>query len=131
MTLNEAKTIFSNDRYATELTGVELTFLEPRHSVCTLEVRPEHCNAMGRVMGGAIFTLADFAFATAANSERLEWVSMESTIHYLSTAKGTILKAEAKCIREGRKSCVYEIAVSDGTERNIAIITTLGLKVDE
>jgi acyl-CoA thioesterase len=33
-----------------------------------MTLQPHHCNALGTVHGGAIFTLADFAFAAASNS---------------------------------------------------------------
>ena len=66
-TLDELKARFAADRYATEVTGAEILSAEPRHAVCTLSLRPEHLNAAGTPMGGVLFTLADFAFAVAAN----------------------------------------------------------------
>ena len=37
------------------------------HSVCEMPIEDIHRNAMGNIMGGAIFTLADFALAIAGN----------------------------------------------------------------
>ena len=83
--LTTAREIFSHDIYATETTGIVIEEAEPGHAVCSFSIDKRHLNAHNRVMGGAIFTLADFAFAIAANSsilaeqkESLQWVSSSS-----------------------------------------------------
>jgi acyl-CoA thioesterase len=50
-----------------------------------------HLNARGVVMGGVLFTLADFAFAVAANCGSQEVVSLQDQISYLSPVKGGVL----------------------------------------
>lgn len=133
MTLEEAQRIFRHDRYATELTGVKLTSISKQTAQCTLRLTPSHRNAMGNVMGGVFFTLADLAFAAAANSEcneTLHWVSLNSQIHYLTQPKSDIIEATASCIKQGRSTCVYEITIRDSeTQKNVAIVTTTGLYV--
>ena len=71
-------------------------------------------NANNAPMGGAIFTLADFAFAVAANggSERVT-VSQHVSITFLSPAKGSELLAEASCRKAGRTTCLYQVEVRD------------------
>lgn len=136
MTLTEtAKTIFASDRYATKLTGVELVVLEHHLAKCRLEVTTNHRNAMGGVMGGAIFTLADFAFAAAANSELvaqgkpLQWVSLESSIHFIANTSDSILTASARAIKQGTRTCLYNIEICDSKEKQIAVVTTSGICV--
>ena len=69
-TLDQIRACFSGDRYATETTGILIQDAQPGASVCTLPLRPELLNANHAPMGGAIFTLADFAFAVAVNGHR-------------------------------------------------------------
>lgn len=133
MTLEEAKNIFKNDLYATELTGAELTSIAKHSAQCTLRLTPSHRNAMGNVMGGVFFTLADLAFAAAANSECneiLHWVSLNSQIHYLTQPKSDVIEASATCIKQGKSTCVYEITIRDSeTQKPVAIVTTTGLYI--
>lgn len=65
-------------------------------------------------MGGAVFTLADFVCAIAANgySEK-KTVSQNVSITFLSPAKGKRLIAEASCLREGRTTVLYAADIRD------------------
>ena len=65
-------------------------------------------------MGGAIFTLADFTCAIAANghSEK-KTVSQNASITFLAPAKGGKLIAEAFCLREGRTTALYTVDIRD------------------
>ena len=58
--------LFENDRFATE-NGAVIEEVEEHYAKCSLKLGSHHRNAMGAVMGGVYFTLADFAFAVAAN----------------------------------------------------------------
>ncbi|MBR3986824.1 MAG: PaaI family thioesterase [Bacteroidales bacterium] len=131
---HKAQQVFARDRYATELTEVSIDLVESRHACCSLTLLPLHRNAMGAVMGGVMFTLADLAFAAAANSDLiaddlpLAWVSLGSEIHYLAQPKGSHLLAETQCIRQGRTTCVYIINIHDELSTPIALVTTTGMK---
>lgn len=133
---HSARTIFANDRYATEATGVVIDLVEPGFARCYLDIQPHHRNAMGAVMGGVFFTLADLAFAAAANTSRiqdheaLEWVSLGSSIQYLSQPKGQRLIAETTCIKQGRTTCVFNIRICDELNNPTALVTTTGMKIN-
>ena len=62
-TLDQIRACFAGDRFATETAGVIIDAAEPGRAVCSMPIRPIHLNANSVPMGGAIFTLADFAFA--------------------------------------------------------------------
>lgn len=132
----KARQVFANDRYATEATGVEIDNVGPLWARCRLVLGPFHRNALGAVMGGVMFTLADLAFAAAANSDRiaddlpLAWVSLSSSIQYLSQPKGTTLIAETACVKQGRTTCVYNINIHDELNNLAAIITTTGMRIN-
>ena len=126
-TLEEIRARFSADRFATETVGIEIREAQPGRSVCALQLRPQHMNAAGIPQGGAIFTLADFAFAVSANtfSDRIS-VSMQHDITYLSPAKGTTLLAESRCVRCGHSTCFYTVDVTDDLGTQVAFMTVNG-----
>ena len=128
-TLEQAQKIFSGDVFATGTVGIRLTDAHAGYAKCVLEVNEKHLNANGVVMGGAIFTLADFAFAVASNFEELNTASLSSQITYLSAAKCSVLTAEAKRVKEGRSTCYYVIDITDEGGKAIAQVTTTGFIV--
>lgn len=64
-TLEQIRATFSADRFATQAAGCEIRLAEPGHAVCAMTLESRHRNAAGTPQGGAVFTLADFAFAVA------------------------------------------------------------------
>ena len=126
-TLDAIRACFSGDRYATETTGVLIQEAQPGQSVCTLPLRPELLNANNIPMGGAIFTLADFAFAVAANGHSQQiTVSQHVSITFLSPAKGRTLTAKACCLKAGRSTCLYGVDVTDDLGTYVAHVTVNG-----
>ena len=79
-------------------------------------------------MGGVYFTLADFAFAVAANWQEVGTVSLNSSIAYLGAAKGDSLTAEAVCVKNGRTTSYYRIEVKDELGNLAAAVDTVGYK---
>ncbi len=126
--IEAARTFFRGDRYATE-TGIVIDALEERKSVCSLEINEHHMNAEGGLMGGVIFTLIDFAFATAAATVHRPTVVMQVSVNYLNAAKGRKLTAQAECRKDGRTSCVYNVSVTDENGKDIAQAVMTGFKL--
>ena len=77
-------------------------------------------------MGGAIFTLADFAFAVAANCGGRLTVSLSSQINFIAAPKGGRLFAKAQCIKSGRHTCFYSVEITDNEARKVAEATVTG-----
>ena len=99
-TLEQIRDTFAADRFATDAAGCEIRLAEPGHAICAMTLQPHHLNAAGTPQGGAIFTLADFAFAVAVNAyAETVTVSLQHDITFLSPAKGSEVIAEAKRIR--------------------------------
>ena len=126
--INEAREFFSCDRFATE-DGITLDELDERHAVCGLVLSDRHRNAYGGVMGGAIFTLADFAFAALTNDKSRRTVAQQVGINYLSAPKGGRLVATARFRKDGRSSCVVNVDVADDTGRDVAQFVGTGFKL--
>lgn len=124
--LKNAKERFSADLFATEAAGIEIEAAEPGYARCSFKIEPKHLNAAGTVMGGAIFTIADFSFAVAANLCGPLTQSLTSQITFHSVAKGDRIIAEAKKIRSGRTTCYYNVEITDNTGRLVASAVITG-----
>lgn len=128
--LIRARETFGHDRFATEVTGIEIVDVAENYARCELAIDSRHRNAMGAVMGGAIFTLADFCFAVAANAEKLSVVSVSSNIVYLNAVRGERLIAEAHCLKSGRRNCFFRVTVTDELGTLVAEVTETGSRVE-
>ena len=128
MTLDEVRERFSHDRFAT-VNGAVIDAVGEGYAKCSMALNETHRNARGAVMGGAIFTLADVAFAVASNWNKNPQVSLDASISFLGKAKGDRLVAEAHKIREGRRTCYYEVMVCDELGNQVAHMTSNGFVV--
>ena len=127
MILEEARKFFSKDLFATEAAGIVIEDVAENYAKCSMKIKAVHKNAVGQVMGGAIFTLADFTFAVATNDGEKMTVTSVSNINYLGTAKGDTLIAETKLIKDGKRSCVYQIEIKDNLENIVALVVSDGV----
>lgn len=125
--LEEIRGRFQNDHFAVETTGIVIDSAEPGKSVCSLILEQRHMNENNVPMGGAVFTLADFACAIASNgySER-KTVTQNASITFLSPARGKRLIAEASCLRAGRTTALYTVDVKDEMGTYVAHATVNG-----
>lgn len=126
--LEEAREHFKNDRFAS-LAGASIDEMTDNTAVCSMTLSDVHKNAYGGVMGGAIFTLADLAFAVVANQIHSLSVASQVSINYLSAPKGSKLIAKAKSIKEGRTTTVINVEVYDDNDRYIALFTGTAFKL--
>lgn len=122
-TLAEIEAVFQNDRFATEAAGCRVVEGSHGRAVCEMELADVHRNAMGNVMGGAIFTLADFALAVCSNIGEEPTVSVDSSINFFRSTKGTKLTATAVCDKPGRHLGFYTITVEDDLGKQVAKMT--------
>jgi len=126
-TLEEVREFFSNDRFATE-NGAVVEEIGDKYAKCSMDLTARHLNAMGGVMGGVPFTLADFTFAVASNWQKPGTVSLASNITFYGVAKGKKLIAEAKCVKDGRSTCYYTVDIVDELGTMVAAVTFNGFK---
>lgn len=123
--LEEARAFFAGDRFATE-NGAVIDEIGADYAVCSMQITPHHLNAAGRVMGGAVFMLADFAFAVASNFGHPADVTTTSQITFLRPSQGKMLYARSQEVRRGRTTVYYETSVTDDTGALIARVTAAG-----
>jgi acyl-CoA thioesterase len=104
-----------------ETLGIELVALEPGYARTELTVTEELLNFHGTPHGGAIYSLADAAFAAASNSHGETAVALETNISYLDAVEtGETLTATAEETHLGGQTAEYEITVTDENADRIA-----------
>lgn len=127
--IEKVREFFAKDRFATD-NGAVIEQVGENSATVSMEIKEHHRNAASIVMGGAIFTLADFAFAVASNHEDPGTVSLSANITFLKASKGNKLIAKAECVRNGKTTCYYRVTVTDDTGTLIAEVTTSGYKTN-
>lgn len=127
-TIEQIREMFSNDIFATETTGIVINEVNDGFATCSLKIERRHMNAANSVMGGAIYTLADFTFAVASNFNRPLTVTLSSNINFLASPKGDTLICKSQLINETLKTTVHSVTITDNTDRLIATVTCTGYK---
>ena len=119
MDLHRAKKYFANDRFAV-LTGVQIVEVNPGYCKTKLVIEEKHLNAAGVVQGGAVFTLADLAFAIASNSHGQLALAINVNISYLlAKSKGTLYATATEVDEPGRLGA-YDVLVTDDEDQTVA-----------
>lgn len=118
--MEKIKEFFKKDKFA-EYAGIELLEVKEGWAKSKMEITENHLNGIGTVHGGAIFTLADFTFAAAANSYRTVTVAINANISFMKAASSGTLFAEAEEISTNPKLGTYTITVTDDKGELIAI----------
>ena len=107
------------DRFAAA-NDIRLVRVEAGFAEAELTVTPRLLNGNDVVQGGAIFTLADIAFAGAANAENMGMVTQSCTLSFLRPGDGTKLTASARLINRGRMTGVYSVEVRNDRGKLVA-----------
>ena len=127
--LEQLETEFNNDRFATQAAHCRIIEGRKGYAVCEMELTESHCNAMGNVMGGAIFTLADFALAIAGNVAQPPTVSVNHSIDFFRSTKGTKLIATCRCDKSGSRLAFFTVDITDDLGKDIARMTATCARV--
>lgn len=126
MTINE---FLQGDRFAS-LAGVELVEAGCGYAKTRMEIRPEHLNGGGVCQGGALFTLADLAFAAATNSHARLTLSVTSTINFFKAESRGFLYAEAKEVFSRKRLAGCEVRITNEAGELIATFSGTGYRKD-
>ncbi len=120
----------AKDQFAADA-GIELLAVQAGYARARMAVEPRHWNGLGTVQGGAIFTLADFAFAAAANSYGQVAVAINVSITFIKAAKAGTLWAEAREVSKNFKLGSYTVEIKDEQGELIALFQGLAYRKQE
>lgn len=129
MTKEEATEFFKLDRFASEEMGIVIDEVADGFSRVSMTVRDIHRAAHGGVMGGALFTLADFAFAVACNTPESITVTVSSNISFMSGAKSDELTAVCRRVKNGKRVCFCETEITDSIGTLVATVSAVGSNI--
>ncbi|GHU82370.1 phenylacetic acid degradation protein [Bacteroidia bacterium] len=117
------------DKFAL-LAGVELLEVGNGYAKTRMEIKPVHHNGGGVCQGGAIFTLADLAFAAATNSHAKLTLSITSSINFFKSESSGFLYAEAHEVYNHKRLSNCEVRVTNEAGELIATFTGTGYRKD-
>jgi acyl-CoA thioesterase len=109
-----------NDQFAAA-NGMQLVELRPGFAKTCLDIQQRHLNSMGIVQGGAIFTLAAFAFEAVTNSNTQIAVGINTNISFLKATQSGTLYAEATEISRSRRLSVCTVRVTNESGELVAM----------
>lgn len=127
MNQNEIIKFFERDRFA-HYVGIQLVEVDSGYAVTRLKLAEKHLNGLDVVQGGAIFTLADFAFAAATNSNGIATVGINSNITYFKAPRGEVITAHARETSTGKRICGCDVEVLDEDGSLIAKFSGTGYR---
>jgi acyl-CoA thioesterase len=121
----DIKDFFKNDNFAREA-GVELLEAGNGTARARMKILPGHLNGGGVCQGGAIFTLADLAFAAAVNSHAELTFSIQSDIRFFKAESKGYLYADAKEVFCRGRLASAEVLVTNEAGELIASFSGMG-----
>jgi len=128
--MSDLRSFFGGDRFAAR-NGIELLELEEGRALARLTVSGEHLNAAGVVQGGAVFTLADFAFAAASNSRGNVALAIEAHVTFLRAVREGVLLAEAREESGSRRLSTCTVRVTEEGGELVALFTGTAYRKDD
>lgn len=104
--------VLTRDRFA-QLLGIRIEELRVGYARASMIIDERMLNGVDIVQGGAVFTLADYAFALAGNTHENVAVGIESNISFMKPTRGGMLFAEAEEISRSKSLGSYVVRITD------------------
>ena len=131
-TLEQIKEQMNRDLFAVEATGAVIESVDSDGCVTVrMDIAPRHFNSGGRVMGGAIYTIADFAYAATVYAHECFSTAINCSMEYLSAGGGSYLTARGYIDKAGRSVIFGGADVFDETGRMIARMSVQSFRIDK
>ena len=116
-----AAEVVGKDPFAT-LLGIVVEEVKDSYARVSLKIKEEYCNAAVRAHGGAVFSVADQAFAIACNSRGYSAFAAEMKINYFQgVSPGKTLVAVATPLDIRKRISLWNIDVTDSDGEKIAL----------
>lgn len=127
--IKKLELILKNDRFALH-TGIGLVSIGIGTAIAEMTVADNHLNGVNIIQGGALFTLADFAFAAASNSHGRIAVATNANITFFKGVSSGKLTAIAKELNSGKTLSHYSVDILDQEGTKIAYFTATAFLKD-
>ena len=131
MTIEEIKEKLNRDDRFCRYDEMRIDVIRPGYAEAVMEITENKLNGLGIAQGGAIFTLADLAFAGASNAAGFRTVAFTSNISFIRPGTGRRLRAVATEVSRGRRTGVYSVQVFNDDGKVVAHGTTTGFISEE
>jgi len=119
----------NGDRFASSI-GAHLTEVKEGSAKAKLTVEERHLNGGGVCQGGAIYTLADLAFAAVTNSHGILSLGISNTITFLKSAQlGDTITAECNELLNHHKLPYCDIKITNQHGELLAVMTGLAYRM--
>ena len=116
------------DRFA-KTNGMQITEIREGYAKAEMTVEERHLNGGGVCQGGAMFTLADLAFAAVTNSHGLLTLGIQNSVSFVRSAKlGDHLTAEAVETVNHQKLPYCEMRVTNQDGEIVCIVTGMAYR---
>lgn len=122
--------LLKGDRWAAAA-GAKLVEVREGYALARMRLRPDHLNGVGVAQGGAVFTLADFAFAAASNSHGTVAVALDTSMTFARAAVHGVLTAEAREESVSRRVSVCNVRVTGEGGVVVALFRGTAFRKDE
>jgi acyl-CoA thioesterase len=120
-----AKEFSLRDKFGT-YNGMDVISVGNGTAVARMQVTEHHKNGLGTVHGGALFTLADLAFAAATNCGEEMIVSINAGMSFIKAPVDGVLTAEAREVTRSSKLVNYEAKVRNEAGDIVALFQGTG-----
>ena len=120
-----AKEFSLRDKFGT-YNGIEVVSAGKGVAVARFELKPHHTNGLGTVHGGALFTLADLAFAAASNCGEDVVVSINGGMSFTKACTEGMIVAEAREVTRSSRLVNYEAKVRNEAGDILAVFQGTG-----
>ena len=131
MTIEEIKEKLNRDDRFSRYNEMRIDVIRPGYAEAVMKITENKLNGLGIAQGGAIFTLADLAFAGASNAAGFRTVAFTSNISFIRPGTGRRLRAVATEVSRGRRTGVYSVQVFNDDGKVVAHGTTTGFISEE
>jgi 1,4-dihydroxy-2-naphthoyl-CoA hydrolase len=99
-----------------KLLGMRTTVIEPGHTACALEVRPELVSSYGMIHGGVVSALVDHVLGSVCYPviEHGSWSATTGyTLNFLAPVRSGTMVADATIVSMSARTAVVRIDVSN------------------
>jgi acyl-CoA thioesterase len=125
--VDERIELFNRCEFA-RLLGIQILDVWPGGAKVAMDITGKR-NPLGKMHGGAVFSLADHAFALAANSSEIPQVALSAQITYVSPSTGRLV-AVAERVADNETGSLVRVTVRDG-DRLVATFEGIGIRMEQ